>query len=94
MTDRGAGLSSAEQARLGERFFRGARTATTTTGSGLGVWIASAFLRANDGSLAVASEGEGHGTTRDNAPARAADAPPARSFPMNEHAPVILDRRR
>jgi K+-sensing histidine kinase KdpD len=61
VTDRGAGLSLSEQARLGERFFRGGRTAATTTGSGLGVWIATAFLRANGGSLTVASEGEGRG---------------------------------
>jgi K+-sensing histidine kinase KdpD len=63
VSDRGAGLSSAEQARLGERFFRGSRTAATTTGSGLGVWIATAFLRANGGSLEAVSEGEGRGTT-------------------------------
>jgi K+-sensing histidine kinase KdpD len=63
VTDRGSGLSFAEQARLGERFFRGARTAATTTGSGLGVWIATAFLRANGASLDVISEGEGRGTT-------------------------------
>jgi K+-sensing histidine kinase KdpD len=63
VSDRGAGLSFAEQARLGERFFRGGRTAATTTGSGLGVWIAEAFLRANGASLEVESEGEAHGTT-------------------------------
>ena len=62
VSDRGAGLSLAEQARLGERFFRGGRTAATTTGSGLGVWIATAFLRANGGNLEVASAGEGRGT--------------------------------
>jgi two-component system sensor histidine kinase KdpD len=63
VSDLGTGLSVAEQARLGERFFRGTRTAATTTGSGLGVWIATAFLRANGGSLTVASEGEGRGAT-------------------------------
>jgi K+-sensing histidine kinase KdpD len=63
VSDRGTGLSVAEQARLGERFFRGTRTAATTTGSGLGVWIATAFLRANGGSLTVASGGEGRGVT-------------------------------
>jgi two-component system sensor histidine kinase KdpD len=63
VSDRGSGLSFAEQTRLGERFFRGGRTAATTTGSGLGVWIAKAFLHANNGSLDIASEGEGRGTT-------------------------------
>ena len=62
VSDRGTGLSFAEQARLGERFFRGSRTAATTTGSGLGVWIAKAFLHANGGSIEVESEGEGRGT--------------------------------
>jgi two-component system sensor histidine kinase KdpD len=76
VSDRGAGLSFAEQARLGERFFRGRRTAATTTGSGLGVWIAKAFLHANGGSLEVESMGEGHGTVvtiRLAAPPRGAD---------------------
>ena len=63
VSDHGAGLSQAEQERLGERFFRGARTAATTTGSGLGVWIAKAFVQANGGSLAVTSTGEYLGTT-------------------------------
>jgi len=63
VSDSGTGLTFAEQGRLGERFFRGGRTAATTTGSGLGVWIAKAFLHANNGSLDVASEGEGRGTT-------------------------------
>src|SRR6185295_1086971 len=63
VSDLGSGLSFAEQARLGERFFRGSRTAATSTGSGLGVWIATAFLRANGANLEIASEGEGRGTT-------------------------------
>src|SRR6266849_563941 len=37
--DRGVGLTAQESARLGERFFRGARHAATTSGSGLGLWI-------------------------------------------------------
>jgi two-component system sensor histidine kinase KdpD len=55
----GAGLTAAEQSRLGERFFRGTRAAATTTGSGLGVWIAKAFLRVNGGSLDVKSDSSG-----------------------------------
>ena len=63
VTDHGAGLSAQEQARLGERFFRGDRTAASTTGSGLGVWIAKAFLQANGGNLAAMSAGTDRGAT-------------------------------
>lgn len=61
--DRGAGLSPDEIARLGERFFRGSRTANTTNGSGFGVWIARAFLHASGGSLTAASDGADRGAT-------------------------------
>jgi K+-sensing histidine kinase KdpD len=61
--DQGAGLTPEERARLGERFFRGERTAATTAGSGFGIWIAKAFLHANGGSLDATSAGPGQGTT-------------------------------
>jgi K+-sensing histidine kinase KdpD len=61
--DQGDGLSRDEQDRLCDRFFRGRRHASTVSGSGLGLWIAEAFVRANGGTLAAASEGEGRGTT-------------------------------
>ena len=61
--DRGAGLSPDEIARLGERFFRGSRTAGTTNGSGFGVWIAKAFLHASGGSLTAMSDGADRGAT-------------------------------
>ena len=63
MIDRGAGLSPDEIARLGERFFRGSRTAGTTNGSGFGVWIAKAFLHASGGSLTATSDGADRGAT-------------------------------
>src|SRR5260221_7553713 len=47
--DRGVGLTAAENAQIGERFFRGARHAASTSGSGLGLWIAKAFVGANGG---------------------------------------------
>ena len=62
VTDRGAGISADEMPRLGERFFRGSRTAATP-GSGLGLWIAKAFLHANGGSLDAISSGVDCGTT-------------------------------
>jgi len=61
--DEGAGLSEQEQARMWDRFARGERHLTTTSGSGLGLWIASAFVAANGGTIGANSEGPGRGTT-------------------------------
>ena len=61
--DRGAGLSQEEKAQVGGRFFRGPRHAATTSGSGLGLWIAHAFISANGGKVEVESDGIGRGTT-------------------------------
>jgi two-component system sensor histidine kinase KdpD len=63
VTDKGAGLTPAEAAKIWDRFARGERHAATTSGSGLGLWIASAFIGANDGKVSAASEGPGRGTT-------------------------------
>ena len=51
-----------ESAQLGDRFFRGARHAATTSGSGLGLWIAKAFVSANGGRLEADSPGPNLGT--------------------------------
>jgi two-component system sensor histidine kinase KdpD len=61
--DCGAGLTSEEKRQVGERFFRGTRHAATTSGSGLGLWIANAFISANGGKVEVDSEGADRGTT-------------------------------
>ena len=61
--DRGAGLTPEEKIKVGGRFFRGLRHATTTSGSGLGLWIANAFISANGGKVEVESDGIGCGTT-------------------------------
>lgn len=63
VTDQGAGMSDQERERAFERFYRGARTAASTSGSGLGLWIAHAFAIACGGRLEVASAGIGRGTT-------------------------------
>ena len=60
--DTGAGLTSEESAQLGDRFFRGARHASTTSGSGLGLWIAKAFVSANGGRIEADSDGVNLGT--------------------------------
>ena len=61
--DCGAGLTADEKRQVGERFFRGPRHATTTSGSGLGLWITNAFITANGGKVEVESPGAGLGTT-------------------------------
>lgn len=61
--DAGVGLTDEEKTHLWERFFRGERHSTTVTGSGLGLWIASAFVAANGGKLDAISDGAGRGTT-------------------------------
>jgi two-component system sensor histidine kinase KdpD len=63
VADCGAGVTTEESARIGERFFRGPRLAASTPGSGLGLWIANSFIAANGGTVAVESAGAGCGTT-------------------------------
>jgi two-component system, OmpR family, sensor histidine kinase KdpD len=61
--DCGAGLTSEEKNQVGGRFFRGPRHAASTSGSGLGLWIANAFISANGGKVEVESDGVDRGTT-------------------------------
>src|SRR5262245_33548511 len=63
VTDKGAGLTTTEAAKIWDRFARGERHAATTSVSGLGLWIASAFIGANDGKVGATSDGPGLGTT-------------------------------
>jgi two-component system sensor histidine kinase KdpD len=63
VSDQGAGLTTDDSAHLGERFFRGRRHVQTTPGSGLGFWIANAFVAANGGTIEATSLGESKGTT-------------------------------
>jgi two-component system, OmpR family, sensor histidine kinase KdpD len=61
--DTGVGLTEEESAQLGDRFFRGARHASNISGSGLGLWIAKAFVSANGGRIEADSAGINLGTT-------------------------------
>lgn len=61
--DEGVGLSEQDCNGMFERFYRGTRTQDTTPGSGLGLWIARAFVVACGGRLEAASGGEGQGAT-------------------------------
>src|SRR5262245_1020044 len=59
--DEGIGLVGEERMRLWERFFRGGRHASNVSGSGLGLWIAKAFVTANGGEIEAFSEGADRG---------------------------------
>lgn len=63
VSDEGAGLTAAEQSKIWDRFVRGERHAATTSGSGLGLWIATAFIAANGGRITAVSGGPGLGTS-------------------------------
>jgi len=63
ITDRGAGITADERAQLGQRSFRGARHRNVVPGAGLGFWIALTFIKANNGTIEIESEGLGRGTT-------------------------------
>jgi two-component system sensor histidine kinase KdpD len=63
VSDQGVGFTEEEHARNAERFFRGERHLATVPGSGLGLWIANAFVVASDGELEVSSHGVGRGAT-------------------------------
>jgi K+-sensing histidine kinase KdpD len=63
VADQGVGITPDEQEQLGRRSFRSRRHRGSIPGSGLGFWIASTFVSANGGTMAVASPGPGLGTT-------------------------------
>jgi two-component system sensor histidine kinase KdpD len=63
ITDEGVGITPVEQTHIWQRFARGERHAATTSGSGLGLWIANAFVAANGGKISAASAGPGEGST-------------------------------
>ncbi len=63
ISDEGAGITPVEQSRIWERFTRGERHAATTSGSGLGLWIANAFIAANGGKINATSAGPSRGST-------------------------------
>jgi two-component system, OmpR family, sensor histidine kinase KdpD len=62
VSDEGIGFVGEERKRLWERFFRGERHASNVPGSGLGLWIAKAFVTANGGEVDAFSAGADRGT--------------------------------
>jgi K+-sensing histidine kinase KdpD len=63
VTDDGAGLTGEEAQQLGRRAFRGQRHLSIVPGFGLGLWIATAFVKANGGTIDGVSRGPELGTT-------------------------------
>jgi two-component system sensor histidine kinase KdpD len=62
VADQGAGLTDEERTRIWERFYRSPRHHPAIAGSGLGLWIARAFVVAAGGSIEATSPGSGKGT--------------------------------
>lgn len=58
VTDEGPGLAAEDLGQLGRKSFRGQRQRHATTGFGLGLWIASAFVQANGGRLEIANRSD------------------------------------
>ena len=76
VTDKGAGLTSDEKMQFGRRSFRGQRHAVGSSGSGLGLWVASTLVAANGGTVNATSQGPDYGTTVTlRLPAAASDVP-------------------
>ncbi len=63
ISDQGIGITPDEQKQIGSKSFRSPRHQATVPGSGLGFWIASIFVKANGGAIAISSRGHGQGTT-------------------------------
>ena len=63
VSDEGAGLTKTEHAQMWDRFVRGERHAALTSGSGLGLWIANAFVAATGGHMNAVSAGPDLGAT-------------------------------
>jgi histidine kinase len=61
VTDDGEGIAGEDLPRVFERFYRAA--GTTRAGSGLGLTIARAIVRAHGGDVTAASDGPGRGAT-------------------------------
>jgi two-component system, OmpR family, sensor histidine kinase KdpD len=63
VADEGSGLSENEREQIWLRSYRGVQHANRIAGTGLGLWIAQAFVQANGGEVTASSEGPGCGTT-------------------------------
>lgn len=62
ISDRGTGLAPEELPHIFEKFYRGSQARTLTRGTGLGLWIANAFVTACGGQITAAVREDGAGT--------------------------------
>jgi two-component system, OmpR family, sensor histidine kinase KdpD len=62
VADEGSGLSEDEKGQIWLRSYRGVKHVNKIAGTGLGLWIAQAFVQANGGEVTASSEGPGYGT--------------------------------
>jgi two-component system sensor histidine kinase KdpD len=60
--DEGIGLDPSERALVFQKFYRGEQVRDTTRGSGLGLWIANAFVTACRGRISLAAREDATGT--------------------------------
>jgi two-component system sensor histidine kinase KdpD len=60
--DEGFGVTTEEQRHMGRKSFRGHRHVGAIAGFGLGLWIATAFVKANGGTLGIRSRDPDAGT--------------------------------
>lgn len=60
--DEGVGLSEKERPLVFEKFYRGDRVRSNSRGSGLGLWIANAFINACQGRIGLEPRGDQPGT--------------------------------
>jgi histidine kinase len=63
VADSGAGLAASDLDKIFERFYRVPGTASVSDGSGIGLTVSRAYMRAQGGDLTVASAGPGQGAT-------------------------------
>ena len=64
VTDDGTGIDSTDLAHIMDRLYRADQSRSRSTGgTGLGLAIALAIVKAHSGTISVASDGLGHGTT-------------------------------
>lgn len=63
VTDTGTGLATADLERVFERFYRVPGSAAVSDGSGIGLTVSRAYMRAQGGDLSVTSDGLGRGAT-------------------------------
>ena len=63
VADTGEGLAAADLNRVFERFYRVPGTASVSDGSGIGLTVSRAYMRAQGGDLTVESGGPGQGAT-------------------------------